>query len=277
MTLTGKIITVLIMILSLVYMVVAVMVSASHQNWQEKALALKVEIEELQNQKDFVLQDVLVKEKAIETEKVARMLRLQQLETQVQQAELDRKSVRDQLSAANVTAEEGVQQLKRAEARLASQDDDIRDLRANLKNMIEGVASQQEKVLDLVSQNNELEGHLRRLERIKEQLAEENAQWTKVARINGIAQDDLTSHIVPQLDGIVNEVGRDLIAINLGSDDGLRQGHRLDLYRNGRFVGTAEVTRADPNRSSARIDKDLTKIAIEIGDRVTSDWQRSQK
>ena len=277
MTLAGKIITVLILLLSLVYMTIAVMVSAAHQNWQAKALKLKDQVEQLHNDKKIVLQQIEEKDKAIRVEKVARTRRIQTLESQVQQAAVEHKDLQDEFTTISIKAEESFKRLEQAENRLAIQDANVEDLNLQLKTKIDELATEHQKVIDLISRNNELDGQLRHAKRNEAAMAEENALWSKVGRAKGFDMTDLTSHIAPSLDGFVNEVGRDLIAVNLGSDDGLRPGHRLDLHRDGRFVGSAEVTHTDPNRSAARIDKELTKIAIEIGDRVTTDWDRAQK
>ena len=62
----------------------------------------------------------------------------------------------------------------------------------------------------------------------------------------------------------------DYIAISLGTDDGIREGHTLDIYRNDRFIGKAVVTKADYNMSAARIDRDFLQAPVAEGDYVTT-------
>ncbi|MDG2013007.1 MAG: hypothetical protein P8J33_05850, partial [Pirellulaceae bacterium] len=92
MNLVGKIITILILLLSVCFMVIGVMVNASHQNWKQQAIENKDKIEELAQNRERILGEANVKNEQIKKEKVARMIRIQQLESQLQQAERDFKT-----------------------------------------------------------------------------------------------------------------------------------------------------------------------------------------
>ena len=277
MNLLGKIITLLILLLSICFLMIAVMVNASHQNWKDMALDNKQQIDRVSEEKRQILGEIQKKDEAIKTEKVARMLRIQQLESQLQLSDNNYQQVQQQLTAAQVLSQEGLARAKEAEERLAEQDTQVTQLQAQLKTLVDDISSQREKVVAMTNRIFELEGKERELQTMRDDVAEENALLTKVLKKNGLAKDDLTSHIEPALDGFVTGVSQNTIAVNLGTDDGLRRGHSIDLYRQGRFVGSAVVTDVEPNRAAARIDSDLTKIAIEKGDRVTTNWVRTQK
>lgn len=69
------------------------------------------------------------------------------------------------------------------------------------------------------------------------------------------------------LDGIALRLGTNgkLVAISLGSDDGLRKGQAVSFTRNGAQVGTGTVTLTAENQSACRI----TRGNIMQGDYVT--------
>jgi hypothetical protein len=80
--------------------------------------------------------------------------------------------------------------------------------------------------------------------------------------------------VVPKVDGIVTAVsGKDLAEISLGSDDGLRKGHRLEVYRivdgQGIYVGRIEVMKTTPNKSVGKAFGENNR-PIQKGDRVVS-------
>ncbi len=277
MNLLGKIITLLIMLLSICFLMIAVMVNASHQNWKQMALNNKDQVDRVNQENRQIREQIEQKNEAIKTEKVAHMLRIQQLESQLQLALQNYQQSEQQLSAAEIARQEGLARAEEAEARLKEQDAQIQNLRDTMKTLVEDIATQREKVVSMTNQIYELEGERQNLKSLQTDIAEENAKLTKVMKKHGLTSDDLTRHIEPMLDGYVVGVAENTIAVNLGTDDGLHSGHSIDLHRDGRYVGSAVVTVAEPNRSAARIDPELTKIAIEKGDRVTTNWVRSQK
>jgi hypothetical protein len=77
--------------------------------------------------------------------------------------------------------------------------------------------------------------------------------------------------IPPAIDGIVVAVAvgdKNLIEISLGSDDGLRVGHRLGISRNNVDLGSAVVVKTDTDRCVAQLDQKSLKGEIKVRDRV---------
>jgi len=277
MNLLGKIITLMILLLSVCFLMISIMVGASHQNWKQMAMDNKAKAEQYAKQARQTMDEVQKKERAIRTEKVARMLRIQQLESQVQMALQNYTAKEKQLSDALVISQERLARAKEASERLAEQDKEVADLQAQLKTLIQDVATNREKVVDMTNRIYELEGSARNLKSMRDKLAADNALMTKVLKKNGHTKMDLTAHIEPLVSGVITDVRENTIEVNLGTDDGLNKGHRIDIFRADRFVGTARITVAEHNRSAARIDRDLTQVSPERGDRVTTNWVRTQK
>jgi len=77
--------------------------------------------------------------------------------------------------------------------------------------------------------------------------------------------------IPPRVDGIVTNVGeKTLIEVSIGSDDGLRAGHTLEVFRNNAYLGRVEVTQLEPDRAVCRIIPEYRKGIIKRGDRVAT-------
>ncbi|MGI9518676.1 MAG: hypothetical protein ACR2NP_16585 [Pirellulaceae bacterium] len=276
MNLVGKIITILILLLSVGFLMVGVMVNASHQNWKQMAMDNKALVESTAREKQVILEQTQEKDLIIETEKVARMLRLQQLESQLTLAKDDRDDANADLAAQRVKASQNMIQANEAEERLAQQDGLITSLQEQLRTATVDLAQQREKVVAMTTQIFELEGRKRELEAMKADLQAETTLARKVMTANGLALTDLTSHISPELDGLVTYVMEENISLNLGLDDGLLKGHSVDIHRDGRYVGTARVFRAENNRAAARMVPGLSSIQVQVGDNVTTKWVRDQ-
>jgi len=74
---------------------------------------------------------------------------------------------------------------------------------------------------------------------------------------------------VPDIRGTVKDVSGDLVAINVGSTQGIKKGMKLIIYRGGIFVGRLIVDYVEANESGGRItDKQVDPLK---GDKVTSD------
>ena len=63
---------------------------------------------------------------------------------------------------------------------------------------------------------------------------------------------------------------KDLIEISLGADDGLKEGHTLDVYRGNTYLGRVVIRRTAPDRSVGQIMKELQRGQIRKGDHVTT-------
>ncbi len=277
MNLVGKIVTGLILLLSVVFLLAAVFAVASHQNWQAKARENKELVETLRRQRQSMLAQISEKDQLIEREKAARVVRIQQLESQNQQARQEILQLQVELGDQRVKASENQNIASQNEARLTQLDARVADLQTQLKTVTEDIASQREKVIAMTNQIFELEGEKRSLETIRDGLAAQNATMTKVMKKNGLLETDLTDHIPPIVDGVVTDVRDSVVSLSVGLDDGVRNGHQFDIFRNSQYVGTAQVVDVDANRSVARIDPQLTKYAVQRGDRVTTQWVREQK
>ena len=90
-------------------------------------------------------------------------------------------------------------------------------------------------------------------------------------KANSLTPTSLTSHIPPKVDGVVLRTGSDgFFVVKLGSDDGVRVNHVMDIYRNDRFIGKGTVFTTKEDLSVLKIVKDFMKDSVQEGDHVTS-------
>lgn len=272
MNLMGKILTLLIFFMSICFLVVAVMVGAAHQNWQQAAADSKARADVAEAQLNEIRNQSGNKQKLLAAEKFSRAMQLAQLESQLKVAQEAFEEKEEILRKEIETSSQRLAALDQAEKRLAQQDAEVADLKSRNSKLIDEIAQKFAMVQNLTNEKFELTNQLSTLDELNKDLSENLAVKQRVMEANGLDDTALTDHIPPRLDALVlriNEAGN-LVAISAGTDDGLRQGHVLDIYRGDRFVGKATVKRADHDVSVAETNKDFMQDRVREGDHVTS-------
>ena len=68
---------------------------------------------------------------------------------------------------------------------------------------------------------------------------------------------DPDGSVVPRVRGVVSATrradGGQLIEITIGADDGIKPGQTVEIFRGERYLGRAEILRADPDRAVGRV------------------------
>lgn len=270
MNLMGKIFTLLIFFMSICFLVIAVMVGASHRNWKEVATTNKTAADRFQALLDEAKNSSTEKDKLLNAERVARTFQLAQLESQLAVARQNRDDKETQLIEELAISQERLARMKEAENRLAEQDKEVNRLKEDNSKLTDDISAQRASVVNLTNQIYQKEGENSRKEQLTRDLSEQLAKKTKVMKANGLTDDELTKHIPPKINGIVQKVRDEILVVSLGTDDGLLKGHVLDIYRGDRYVGKAVVTIAQHNQSAARISPDFRQDVVQEGDHVTT-------
>lgn len=271
MTLVGKILTVLILIMSISFMMIAVTVFATHRNWKDRALGNKATIEELQSTNKLLRAEQDRAEDRLAIEQAARRFALAALQTrlellaeQVKEREASLIALQQELDVKNETLDQNTKALNdltkevdglRNEIRLAQQDRD--------EKFVSVVA-----LTDVISG---LQGTKSNLEERQTQLREQLSKQKLVMDAYEIDEFTPVVDIPPRVDGIVTKVGESkLIEISIGADDGLRKGHTLEVFRNNAYLGRVVVQRLEPDRAVCEIIPEYRKGIIKRGDRVAT-------
>jgi hypothetical protein len=148
-------------------------------------------------------------------------------------------------------------------------------LRNNIRDARLDRDTQFQTVVMLTDRLHEARGVQHNLEERRDQLLTEITRYKKVLDVFGLQPDMDVTGIAPPLDGVVTAVGeRNLIEVSLGSDDGLRVGHRLEVFRDNAYLGHAIVLKTDPDRAVAQIDDKTQKGLVKVRDRVATKLTR---
>jgi hypothetical protein len=280
MTLVGKIFTVLIFIMSIVFFAFTLMVFATHRNWREYAdnsdttkgeLGLKQKLEQITQLKkdaDTKLQEL---KNTLESERAARKHALAVLATRASKAESELALKEQELATLAATHSQAAEAAKLAQDRLTRNETEIAGLRADMRTTTQDLDRKFDAVVALTDQLNQATSLRDELQERNTQAALQIAKMKMVMDANGLTVDSLVSHIPPKVDAVVLEVSdKDLIEISIGSDDGIKVGHAMEVYRDNTYLGRIIIRKVSGDRAVGQIVKELQRGQIKRGDRVST-------
>jgi len=287
MNLVGKIFTVLICVMSLVFMAFAVAVYATHRNWKEVVVLpeeqvrpghplglehvkkkLEARNQELRDQKAEL-------EAEVEAERKARDQAVAKLETENDKLKNDFTQLQQQYAQLVQERRDAVAALNAIQMTLGAMRTEIATLRAGITQAEGDRDNHFKEIVRLTDQVHQLVNERQRLLERQLTLSQDLGKAEKVLRHFGYTKDTSLDANPPSVDGIVTAVPQpDLCEISLGSDDGLMKGHKLEVYRQmggaNNYVGRIYVMSTTFDKAACKVDPQYLKSPIQRGDRVTS-------
>lgn len=283
MTLVGKIFTVLIFIMSIVFMSFSVMVFATHKNWKEAALSTDVAKSTQQIGLKKQLEEAYIAKRNLESQlenmktelaehQAARRQALAVLQTQVKQALEELASTEAEYARLQTAQTEAVAKLAVVEATLEKFTTDNAALREDIVTIQQDRDEKLARVVSLADTVNQATTKLRQLQERRDQLVAQVAFQKMSLETHGIDPNGpLPVSLERPIDGVVTAVSdKNLVEISIGLDDGIREGATLEVFRDSTYLGKVIVRRVTANRSVAEIDPRFLKGQIRKGDRVAS-------
>ena len=287
MTLLGKVFTVLIFIMSILFMGFSVVVFATHRNWkllvdnptasEGAPLGLKQQLQaQVETNKGLRAElDSLKNQLAVEM--AARRSALSATETKLAEAQQRLSAKEAELAGLQSAQTEATAALNLAETRLKELVGEVLKLRDEIRDVQVKRDEFFQRVVALTDKKPELEGVERNLREREAQLIAEINKYKRVTDVLGVNPNIPVEAIAPPLDGIVTAVGdKNLIELSLGSDDGLRVGHTVQVFRDNNYLGSAVVLKTDPDRAVAQVDDKSQRGLIKVGDRVATKLSRNR-
>lgn len=260
------------LVLSIAFFTIALMIGASHKNWKDEAIRLKGLAEEQGRLRVEAIKDQSENALQLRAEQFMRAQQIASSNTQVQTLVERLNTMTQELQTATQDKENYQNRLRESESRIAKQDTELERLGNENSELMDRVVAAKNEVVSLTNQKFNLQNQLSLLQEREANLAEQSAALSKVVKANNLDPSAPIANIQPRLDGEVAAVDRDLnmVVVTLGLDDGLREGHRLEIFRGGKYVGSALVLKSDPNRASARLIPETMQKLVQKGDNVTT-------
>jgi hypothetical protein len=270
----GQVFTFLILFFSVVFMTLAVTVFATHRNWRDEVLkpgGLKAQVEKVNADNVQVKQELDGALDRLANEQASRLYALASLQTKLDQAQLQYQQGQKQLADLQAAHGRIVTTLESNQETVKSMTDELTKLRGTLKDALQARDEKFDQVVQLTDQLNELQGVLEILQEREKQLTDQKSRMKELLAQHGLDESTPLGDVPPVVDGVVTAVSeKDFIEISIGSDDGLRQGHTLEVFRNSSYLGRVKIIRTEPDKAVAQILREYRKGTIRKGDRVAT-------
>jgi myosin heavy subunit len=279
MTQVGKILVLVIMAFSLIFLGISTMVFMTSKNWRQETAKKADEVNKVKKNLADEQAKLAEAKKNLEDAQAAAQQATKALESRIRTVEDQNKrdlaqieQVRKDLEVANQTAKTSLDEvearrketmaLREQKSAVEKQANEYQLRQAELNDKIR----EQERMLDTATKNNA-------------SLREQVAKFTTLLQRNGLSTD--ISQIKgmespPPVTGQVMKVDptNRRIEISIGADDGLVNGHELFLYRTKprtEYLGRAEVIAVDPDQAVVRVKGQTVQgKKIKEGDIVSS-------
>ena len=286
MSFLGKLLVGLLLVLSIMFLVFAGAVFATHKNWKAAKEVVDANLTKVNGEKDQL--DVEYKayktrmeidfkneqNRAAKAEGQADLLK-RQLTAAENEANTAKTERDEQRELAKVSVEESRQRREEALQQ--------RDINNNLQKLLNEKTTRLQASDDVVFNQKVAEKALQ----VKHaKLLSDLALYLKIIAANGLSTDPQSVvgllEPPPAVDGKVLETkrggrsGSDLVEISIGSDDGLAEGHKLSVYRPqsgdkaAKFLGDIKLVYVTPDRSVGAVILRAKNGIIEREDNVTS-------
>ncbi len=273
MTLLGKVFVGIVFCLSLIFFFVSLMVNATHIKYrdlvEDKSNGLKVQLSREQAKSNELTQLVAKLKDAQALEQLARRSALSALQTQLERLSSDVAEKEKQLAEAQSQLTKLVVTEQQTQQELAARTTENEDLRKRLVQAREDRNAQYQKFVKSYNDFLQIQGEKKTLREAADALAQKSsAAEAKLNQIGLTPESKIDGP--PPVNGVVNAVKDNLVEVSIGLDDGVRVGHKLDVYRNGQYIGRINITRSVDDKAIGEVLPSYSKGFILKGDRVDS-------
>jgi predicted nucleic acid-binding Zn-ribbon protein len=276
MTRLGQIFTLLLTLLSVAFFVASVAVNAAHKDLRKQVADFQTRQKQLDTSIDELKKAAEISRTQLAQEQVARRVSLAALQTQLDTEREKNQQANTQLNDLNSKNTLATQSLAQtlAELKRITSENDI--LKQEIDKIVTDRNAQRRTVIGLTDQLNGLLSKRTDLQSEIDTLRDQATRFQALADIRGTAlkaagvadPDDVPP---TDLKGVVLAVGGDQsVEVSIGRDDGIREGHKLDIYRNGSYLGRIEIRTVIDDKAVGKIIPAFRKGFIQAGDKVSA-------
>ncbi|HEX3999734.1 MAG TPA: hypothetical protein VHX65_14380 [Pirellulales bacterium] len=280
MNLVGKIFIVLIFIASTVFMTMGIMVYSTQHNWYEAItskggpgmpVGFQMQLQNERGEEQKLKNEIQQYDTTLSIEKQAHFEAEAKLATERNELKTNLDHQKEELAAQQSKLEKATDALQVAQKSLTDLRKQDADLREDIR-MANKATDEQLKIAQAATDKlNIAMGQLSDLKQRDTQLAGDVAKAVVLLGKLHMTIDDPVNGQPPTVRGEIIAVDKDNHAeITLGTDDGLRLGNTLEIYRGDKYLGRMQVLEAQPHRAVGKVIKELQQDVIRNGDQVAT-------
>ncbi len=276
MTLLGKIFTLIVLLLSVAFFIVSLLANSSHLDHKKKVAVFQSQAKQLETTVDELKKQIEQMKTSLAQEQVSRKSTLATLQTQLV-------AVSEQLAQANteLIQKTGIltiqtQKLSETIDRVSSLTKQNETVKTEIDKIITDRNDQRKRVIaltdrlnGLLSVESDLRAEMARLQndatlyQAKAETAESALKLAGIKDYDDVPPTDLKGEIL----AVSNS---QQVVVSVGRDDGLREGHKLEVYRGGQYLGRIEIKSTKDDQAIGQILAAFRKGYIQAGDKVAA-------
>jgi hypothetical protein len=289
MQFVGKILVVLQLILSVLFMAFAGVLYSTQMKWRDFAMKQQDLVTKVTKERDDARSDL----DRFRTDMTAKVDKADKdrliAEGENTGLKDDKKNLTKQLADANIAQATSGEQSQIAGAEAAARDEESKNLRLLLTDMQKARDEDFAVRTKLEDQVRGLQTDLDTATKKNRELVARNSLYQQALEVAGISADpnELAGRAspAPQVEGIIEEIkparrqgASELVEISLGSDQGLKKGHQMTVYRTGlnkpgqkpKFLAKIKIVNTTPDKAVGEVIEGTRNGVIQKGDNVTT-------
>jgi hypothetical protein len=261
MTFVGRILVIVIMIFSVIFLGISTVVFSTSKNWKtatteqmKKVDELKKKLTDVSAQKDAAVKGLEDAKNDFEAKSKNLTQQIGSLEEQNKRGESQIQDARGKLAVADMNAKSAL--------------DEVEARRKETNLLREQKSAVEKQANEFKLHQAELNDKIRELERVLESATKNNADLReRVAKFSTLLRQNGLSNDITQIKGLespppvqgevskVDSTNR-RVEMTIGSDDGLVPGHELYIFRTSprpEYVGKISVVSVDPDQAVGKV------------------------
>jgi len=288
MNLVGKILTVLICVMSIVFAWTAVMVYSTHRNYYDVVMrsptdaakrgekpGLKFQLQEEKDRRAELETQLKRLEEKLQQEQEAHDRQIGQLETAVDELRRERDARDAQIRERDQQIDGALAAIRVEQTNLNGVEAEVDRLRQEVDKTRKARDAAFRDAVVATDQLHQLTTEQKRLEARLADLTVDATRMRDLLRLSDINPDADPASIIPDVNGnVLSAAGDGYLEVSIGADDGLRKGHRLEVSRKtagvNRYLGRVEVVETFPDRAVCKVLPKYRTGEIRKGDSVES-------
>jgi len=257
MTFLGRVFTIVILVCSVAFFVAALLANASHMNYKDKLVDLRKQVDQLNTTIKATKTANEKLQTSLSQEQIARRAALAALQTQLDLSASQLAEANKKLSDLNSVNTMQNQNLSQTIDRLKSTQSQNEAYKAEIDKVITDRNAVRIAVIKLTDELNSLKSIESDLIAQVKQLQDSSTMFealseTRGSALKSVGLTDVDDVPPADLRGEVLAVNSNqLVEISLGRDDGLREGHTLEIYRGAQYLGRVQISKTQDDKSSS--------------------------
>jgi chromosome segregation ATPase len=279
MTFVGKILVIVIMAFSLLFLALSTVVFTTTRNWKVETTKQKAEVDKFKKKVQDAQAAADAAKKGFDDAKVAFAAKSKTYDSTLA-------NLQDQIKRETSQLDEARKQLVAAEQTAKSTLDEVEDKRQQTELLRTQLSAVEKQANEFRLHQADLNDQIRDLQRTLDTATKNNSELRiRVAKFSSVLRSNGLSDDISQIKGlespppVVGEVKKidptnKRLEVTIGSDDGLVVGHELYIFRTTprpEYIGKVAIVTVDPDQAVAKvIGNTFQGKKIKEGDIVSS-------